>query len=481
MMMSEKQLLLKQHRQKKRIVVAIAAFGVILSGVLFFWWLPFPLAIVGFVIHEVWLSDHQFYASGQDYQFEFPESAIAINVVLQGDGRLVLSRPVDIALTDTVILAVSLSATLLGRVLDPSIVLSDGHSMHTQTFERSTDGLRYLNLTGFSQAILDSSLNIGARYCRFTQSGRLWIFKHPDFLQKRLLVVAPHADDAELAAFGMYSQAKEVWLVTLSAGEIEAGKYKKMTGSSVAAAFLKGRLRAWDSVVVPRWARIPGKHCFQLGYFCLQFPAMQASPELPIGSREAALFDTRPFRIYNETSLPGDANGLPTWNMLKEDLYKIIDLARPEVIVLPHPSLDPHPDHVCAYQVMTEVLMDVNCHQPQSILCYANHLHITDRWPMGPAHEGVALPPHFQESTVGIPYSIVLNEELQCDKAMALGMMHDLQCQLNFKKRLRRRLQTIFTGRRWPSYGDDEFFRKAVRQHELFWVQKIEGKEDLVS
>lgn len=35
------------------------------------------------------------------------------------------------------------------------------------------------------------------------------------------------------------------------------------------------------------------------------------------------------------------------------------------------------------------------------------------------------------------------------------------------------RPQTLLTGRRWPRYGDNEYFRKAVRRHELFWVEHL--------
>ena len=58
------------------------------------------------------------------------------------------------------------------------------------------------------------------------------------------------------------------------------------------------------------------------------------------------------------------------------------------------------------------------------------------------------------------------------DKAMALAMQHDLQAPLPTKKRLRRLLQRLLAGRRWPASGEDEFFRKAVRRHELLWVLK---------
>mgnify|MGYP001627507085 FL=1 len=56
---------------------------------------------------------------------------------------------------------------------------------------------------------------------------------------------------------------------------------------------------------------------------------------------------------------------------------------------------------------------------------------------------------------------------------MALAMQHDLQVPLSLKKRIRRHIQRILIGRRWPTTGNDEFFRKAVRRHELFWVRKL--------
>jgi LmbE family N-acetylglucosaminyl deacetylase len=296
------------------------------------------------------------------------------------------------------------------------------------------------------------------------------VFKHPDYLEKRVLVIAPHADDAELAAFGLYRHARESWLLTLTVGEVDAGHYRHRGCSAAEAAFLKGRLRAWDSVVVPRWGGVPAKNCLQLGYYCLQLPAMQAAPGQPFGSREADHCDTRTFRAHNQISLPGDSDGLPTWTNLKADFLHMLNLVKPEIIVLPHPELDPHPDHVCAYELVTEALAGADS-QPEALLCYANHLHDNDLWPMGEVHSGVALPPQFSGAAIGRPYCLVIAESDQRDKAMALGMMHDLQMPLPLKKRLRRGLQSVLTGRRWPAYGENEFFRKAVRRHELFWVR----------
>ncbi len=284
------------------------------------------------------------------------------------------------------------------------------------------------------------------------------------------MVIAPHADDAELAAYGLYSQANEAWIVTLTAGEIEAEHYQQMGLNKVEASRLKGRLRAWDSLAVPRWAGVPQEHCVQLGYFCLQLAAMQAAPNQPVGSREADLSDTRIFRQLNPFALPGDADGAPTWNNLLADLRDVLSRARPDVIVLPHPTLDPHPDHICAQEAVLEALRGLD-YQP-TLLGYANHLHDNDRWPMGDSGQGIALPPTFDATLAMQPLCLPLSVELQRDKAMALGMMHDLQPPAPFKRRLRRLFQRLLAGRAPSVYGENEFFRKAVRRQELFWVLK---------
>ena len=95
---------------------------------------------------------------------------------------------------------------------------------------------------------------------------------------------------------------------------------------------------------------VPAERCVQLGYFCLQLPAMQANPGEVVPSREADLADIRPFRQFNRLRLASDTDGLSTWNNLLADLRELILLARPEVIVLPHPHFDPHPDHVRAQE-----------------------------------------------------------------------------------------------------------------------------------
>ena len=287
------------------------------------------------------------------------------------------------------------------------------------------------------------------------------------------MILAPHADDAELAAFGLYSQnAENVSIITLTQGEIEAEHYRNMGLEPQAAAQLKGRLRAWDSMAIPLWGGVCQKSCVQLGYYCLQLPAMRVQPEQAFGSRESGEMDIRTVRQWNSLQLPADQNGVPSWNNLIADLAACLQHFRPQVVIIPHPELDPHSDHIATGQAFYQALERVE-NKPEYLLLYANHLHDNDRWPMGEANTGVALPPAM-ESLPALPlFSHVLTAEQQMDKAMSLQMQHDLQPPLAMKRRMRRWIQQVLTGRRWPKTGSNEFMRKAVRRHELFWVKHL--------
>ncbi|AZF56398.1 PIG-L family deacetylase [Pseudomonas sp. R11-23-07] len=466
--MSRKQQLLKRHRRNKRIALLIGLLVLIATGVLVAWWLLPILAVLLWAAHEAWFADHLFYSPKDPYAYAFPAGSEQPGLRLEA-GRLLLDA--SLAADETLIVGVELKSSWLGRFLDPALDVLGLETPDRQVFERGVAGRRYLNLTGATEALAAGNIVLRGRFCRIEGQPTLWRFRQPDYRQQRVMVIAPHADDAELAAFSLYSQATQSWIVTLTAGEIEAEHYQHMGLPTAEAARLKGRLRAWDSVAVPRWAGVPEAQCVQLGYFCMQLQAMQAAPDQPQASREADLADTRLFRQFNSFALPGDVDGAPTWHNLIADLRALLLKAQPQVIVLPTPLLDPHADHICAHAAVLEALQGL-AWQPDTLLGYANHLHDNDRWPMGDSGAGVALPPHFDAAVALVPCSFNLTLRQQQDKAMALGMMHDLQPRAPFKRRVRKWLQQVLAGRSPSPYGENEFFRKAVRRHELLWVLK---------
>lgn len=460
-MNGRKQQLLKRHRRNKRIAMLVALLALLALGVLVAWWLPPLLLVLGWVAHEAWFADHMFYSPRDDYRYDFPEDCLSLPARIE-QGALQVEADLDGY--DTLALELRLTATWLGRWFDPHVWLGDDR----QDFERGVAGRRYLNLSGLQA----NGLRILPRFCRVDGELRLHAMRNPDFAAQRMLIIAPHADDAELAAFGQYSRSSDTAIVTLTQGEIEAENYQRFGLDKAAAARLKGRLRAWDSLAAPLWGGVPQQRCVQLGYYCLQLTAMAEQPQVPFGSRESGESDVRPVRRHNPLTLPADADGQPTWNNLIADLVAVIEHYRPEVLLTPHPQLDPHHDHVASTRALLEACQRSGW-KPQTLLLYANHLHDNDRWPMGPAGNGIALPPAITALPADRLWSPTLDAELQLNKAMALGLQHDLQGPLPLKRRLRRLIQWALAGRRWPATGEDEFFRKAVRRHELFWVRPL--------
>ncbi|WP_300454012.1 PIG-L family deacetylase [Accumulibacter sp.] len=466
-MSSRKQQLLQRHRRQKRLVLLVTLLVLAPLGIFVdWWWVPLLLALA-WVAHAAWLADHLFYSPRDDYHYDFPPDTAAQNVVL-ANGRLQLGAP--LAAGDTLILEVELRSTWLGRFLDPHVWIGDDR----QDFERGVHGRRFLNLSGQALAVGMGELPIEGRFCRLSTSAMLYSFQHPDYAARRLMIIAPHADDAELAAFGLYSRAPEAVVVTLTQGEIEAEAYRRLGLDAAQAARLKGRLRSWDSLAVPLWGGVPQSRCVQLGYYCLQLPAMLGQPDLSFASRQSGEHDIRSVRRHNPLTLPADADGLPCGRNLLADLVALLEHFRPEVIVTPHPELDPHPDHFAASLAIDQAVQSASW-KPEIALLYANHLHDNDRWPMGPAGDGIALPPALAPLPADSLWSPTLGHETQLDKAMALAMHHDLQGRPPLKKRLRRRIQQVLAGRRWPPTGENEFFRKAVRRHELFWVRRFDA------
>ncbi len=154
---------------------------------------------------------------------------------------------------------------------------------------------------------------------------------------------------------------------------------------------------------------------------------MAQQPDVPFSSKQSGESDIRSARQHNSMQLPADATGLPTWHSLVADLAACLMHFKPDMVVMPHPELDPHADHIATTQALFQALEQSDW-QPQRLFLYANHLHDNDRWPMGGnANTGVALPPAMVELPADELFSFVLSEQLQLDKAMALLMQHDLQ------------------------------------------------------
>ncbi len=430
------------------------------------------IGILFYVAHGIFWADHIYYSPCSDYEFKF-NAALSFGCKLTRYGLTSLA-PLPTTI-DTCILPVKLTANRFGYIFDPYIELRADHVVSRQYFERGVNGQRFLNLTRLLAPLQKSNelIQISCRYCNI-QEGEFSLlgFSNPAYLNKRVLIVAPHADDAELAAFAFYKHADSAFIVTITAGEVDAESYEVIVGKNnkVAAGLLKGRLRAWDSVAIPMWA---GAHVesIQLGYFCMTLKTMYEQPGTAISSQEMVTTDVRPFRVFNKKMLSSDQQGDNSWLHLLADLTELVSEYQPDIIVTPHPKLDAQVDHIYSTRAIFSVCENLNIHP--DFFMYANHNHHTDMYPFGPEHCDLPLPPHFGNEVVADKlFSFGLSGDDQQDKICALQMMHDLNRPTHIKKRLRRFLQRIINRSAMP-YGDDEYLRKAIRQQELFWVASM--------
>ncbi len=146
-MQARKQQLLKRHRRNKRIALLLTLLALLALGIFVAWWWVPLLLVLGWIGHEAWFADHLFYSPSDDYRYDFPKGTPCLPTSLV-DGQLRCEG--DPGAADTLILEWDVSATWLGRSLDPHIYLGDDR----QDMERRVDGRRYFNLSGQGEALV---------------------------------------------------------------------------------------------------------------------------------------------------------------------------------------------------------------------------------------------------------------------------------------------------------------------------------------
>ena len=454
---------------KKVKLVLVLLTVLIIGGVCFSpsWLWLFPV-IALYTLHAVLCTDHLYYSPSEGYSWKLSTSERSAAIIENG----LLTIPDQLSVQHTVLLQTKVHTTLAGNLFDPYLEVSTpAGQTFRQYFERGCSGERFINLTPALDALkaTDQTLRINYRYCTIeTRHAELLAFSNPVLENKRVMVIAPHADDAEIAAFGLYKNTDSM-VVTITAGEAEPETFQHYNKDSQQAALLKGRVRAWDSIAIPKWAGLKEDRVVHLGYFCKHLERMHDNPNEAFSSEFAGVSDTRAFREFNHLKLTSDDHGIPSWNQLIADLVELMNQFQPDIVITPHLEIDPHRDHHYSTLAVKQALGEAG-HSDCLLMYYANHLNTTDMHPFGPAGSLCSLPPVTGESvTLKGVFSFTLTPQDQQDKILAVEMNHDLRRPVRLKKWLRKRLQKIVIGRYQPDYGEDEFLRKAVRSNELFF------------
>jgi LmbE family N-acetylglucosaminyl deacetylase len=389
-----------------------------------------------------------------------------------------------------------------GRFREPFIEARLGDARQRQYFERGARGLRPVNLSPLlheNSGGAVAEIGLYGKSLRWGREGHLILFNPPPVLalggsgspttNATMLVLAPHPDDAELAAFGLYSdRPSSSWVVTITAGELGSMDLSKVVAADEErrSTCWKASLRVWDSVTIPQLGGVPSEHCLNLAYPDGALEGM---------SREA----NRAFRLACEPDLSRprlrarnrdrdfqEASRECTWTGLVTELRLLLDKARPAIVVCPHPILDDHSDHAFSTIALEQALRQSK-HEVSAFFLYVVHARGARGYPYGPANSVVSLPPATDGQWLADSiYSHPLRAELRGGKYFAVEAAHDVRAYgdgapKTFRQlvgTLRREVSAFVGG---TAVDPKSFFlRRAPRPNELYYVVSADSLSELV-
>ena len=363
-----------------------------------------------------------------DYALDQRDGQV-FTVHLTSDGFTIpKNAPIDNA---TALLELEIAAhTLPSRPCDePSIEFSANNRTLSQHFAQGATGRRYLNISGVlgTEKHISMSSNTVDWH---SGPARLIVFQNPHINQStRTLVIAPHPDDAEIGAFGLYATTDSD-VVTVIAGDSHQKRYGRLFENEDEHRRVKGRLRFLDSLTVPFIGGVPFNRTRNLGYSDLTLHMLyeqrnEITPPRIINQNDGY------FRRLNNDPQLKNRPFKHQWNQLVNDMLLEVARTMPDIIVTTNPLLDLHSDHQYTTIALIEALEKYD-NWDGLLLLYTNHP--TDNrgnyisYPLGPSTAVEPLTPWFGDK---IPFKSVLSypvdEHTRRLNILALEAMHDLR------------------------------------------------------
>jgi LmbE family N-acetylglucosaminyl deacetylase len=402
------------------------------------------------------------YDVGDDYSYTFDSAEVAVVPVrITGKGLRIPPLPGN---WDTAVLLIRLEATLTGVWFEPTLEVIAGDRSWRQTVERSASGLRYITLDA-DMVRSTQFLELAGHHVRWdAQDGELLLFSSAPPTDQTFLIIAPHPDDAEIAAFGLYSN-RNSYVVTVSAGDYVDGLY----------AHLSPEPAVQDRLVVRTWGGVLRDRVVHLGYRNGSLRNLYNSRANEHSTSDASELDPSLFRAGAVETLIGGRGGEGSWQSIVTDLAEVVAAVNPDVIVTPHPALDAAPDHQYTTVALLEALDRLD-DRATTLLVYTNHHVLSEYYPFGPSDSAVTLPPWFDSTLVlGAVFSYPLTHRDRMDKLFALEAMHDLRAPPRplhggATARFLTLLSASFEGLVRNPLGTYSYMRRAVRKNEVFFV-----------
>jgi LmbE family N-acetylglucosaminyl deacetylase len=384
------------------------------------------------------------------------------------------------------LLELTVKTTRVGRHFDPALEIEAVDFSDVQVIDRGACGKRFFNLSRLLSRATARGQKVRLRGRHMSWKGtaaRLHLCREQLSSADRVVIVAPHPDDAEIAAFGVYTDTGAT-VVTLTAGD-NSDRYRaigplpcKLSRGKVA------RIRVWDSISIPELAGIHAGSAVNLCFPDGRLADMRAEPNRDFRGAGDEALDFGGLRALSRSPLVRPATDC-SWNALVEDLRHIFTTVQPTVVVMPHPALDPHDDHMAATAAAVEALSLAGLTHGRLFLSCV-HNRSSKLWPFGPAGSGVAhLPVLASDSTLASGfYSHPLSEDRQIEKYIALEAMHDIRemdgtftpSLSRAGKAIRAELRAVFDGLGDPPAS---YLRRAVRPDETFFVMNFDAIKNL--
>jgi LmbE family N-acetylglucosaminyl deacetylase len=383
-----------------------------------------------------------------------------------GVGGIAWPEPAD-RRWDTALLQVPVAVD--AAATEAFVEIASGSLSDRQYFAPGDTGERWLNLS-FLRGALTPGARISLRAQGVTFVAReaaLRVFSTNPELSKSVLVLAPHPDDAEIAAFGVYARSKST-VVTVTAGNAGAPTYESVFDDPAELYLFKGRIRLIDSITIPWQGGVPPERAFNMGYFDARLAAMYEKRDEVVPEMYRPNSDINVYRKDNIGSLLPMRARESTWSHLVDDTLSVLKKVKPAVIVAPHPQLDTHRDHQYTTVALSEAL--ARWKKDVTLLLYTNHAD-RNRYPYGPAGTLMSLPPP-SAGNVGFDriYSHPVPAGLQRQKLFALESMHDLRFNPSRQFQLARsEARTVVPEKPGPE-PDITYLRRGPRSNELFFV-----------
>lgn len=407
------------------------------------------------------------YKTSESYQYDLKED-YSINYIQNQEIKL----PIEIKDNNTTFMKIEVKSSILGYFVQPYIEIKSKKGLFKQYIEHGGKGQRIINISdiGYSFTIKGKRLKIKNQKISFSH------FKNENLEDKKILFISPHADDAEIAGYGLYSKfAKNTCVVTISAGEKGKFKYRELYTDKEEQHLKKGQIRIWNALTVPLMAGVPMENIVTLGLFNETLEDMYKDKEKIIPSRILNTDDVSIFTKQNFSPLAEKFESKSTWKALVKNLTHLITEFKPDIIITPYPYIDSHEDHQYSSIACFEALKNLKITEGKLFL-YTNHYTDAEYYPYGKIGSIMSLPPKFDNSIYFDKiYSHPLNASEQKDKILAFDAMNDLRpnTEYRFYKRL---FADGFTRLRERFFSvEKDYFNRYIRSNELFFVVDIKN------